>query len=330
MLTRDVRVEEFDASDWMICGEILGRTAPGSGPARGGIVALVEEGRTLKVLSTKAGRLELSALDGGTPLGEAVLRHGASWGVRLDRRALAMLSDRFARESKPSDDPLEQLGRLGVAVRELAEEGMLETYPRDARSLRIPTRHVLERALDALCPVGKTLLLGAFDGPEVATAIALHRGARGIERIVGPAVARTEMGLRSGDWMHDCRGLSRAFELGVGPLSLGCFAQKETFRRLVHDATPGAWTTAVAARKVVFHPVSPGLAIPFGVDVGWAAVVLAKGLASRLGIASFLGPAGPIRPAIERLREAASQGEVERLEPLSILRDLLRSWPGDS
>jgi hypothetical protein len=324
MLTADVRVEGFDVPDWMALRDIFSGASAASGHT-GGLVAWTQGERITKLVSTARGRLDPSGLPASAPLGALAEGYGARWAVRLDRGAAAELSDRFARSLESTDDLLGQALKLAKAVRELAEEGVLETYPRDARTLAFPSERIVLRALDVVCPVGKTVLLAAFDGAEVLTSLALHRGEHGIDRIVGPALVRREMGLVSGDWARDSRGLSRAVSLGVGPLSLGCFGQAETFRRLLRDTTPGAWATAVAARDVLFTPVTPALAIPLGLDVGRAAVVVARDLAARFGLSSWLAADGPLRPALERVREVAGSAELASalgFDPVALLREL--------
>jgi hypothetical protein len=72
---------------------------------------------------------------------------------------------------------------------------------------------------------------------------------------------------------------------------VGCYAELDTFRRLASDPVPGAWASAVAARDVVLTPVTPGVAVPLGVDAGRAVLSFAKGLAGRFGIVGGLSSA---------------------------------------
>ncbi len=306
MLTADVRVEEFDASDWIAIGDILGGRAPWQ---RDGLILVVDGARVVKLWSTARGRLEPQGIHADASLAALLEARGGAWATRLDRRVLPILCERFARRVEPLDDLSGQISKLAVTVRELAGEGLLESCPRDAREL-LPSVATIERALDVLCPVGKTLVLGAFEGGEVSTAFAAHRGPGGFDRIAGPATARTEMGMRSGDFTRDARGLARAYELSVGPLALGCFAEARTWKSLVADREPGAWAAAVAARELVFHPANVALSIPLAFDVGRVAAVAARELSARFGLSSWIERAG-------------------MLEPLSILRDLLSARPGN-
>lgn len=326
MLTPDVRVEGFDAADWIALGDIFGRgsasKAKPDAPS-GGVIALVDGGQVVKLLSTVHGRLEPSAADAEGPLGALALERGAAWAIRVRRSALAELSDRFARTLVREDRLLGQTLKLLGIVRELAMEGALETYPRDVHALPVPSEKTVARALDVLCPAGRTILVGAFEGSEVVTSIALHRSRAGFDRIVGPSEVRRDLGLVSADWTRNVPGLARAVELSVGPLALGCFAQVSTWKRLVFDRAPGAWAAAALGRELLLHPVGPAIAIPLGADVGRAAVAVARDLATRFG--GVLSGASPIREELSRFKNLG-QEELTRLlgfDPLGLLRELL-------
>jgi hypothetical protein len=338
VLTPDVRVEDFDVADWMALQTLLGAIKPrpatsarpgASTNARatgGGLVVLVAGESVVKVLSTRGGRVPPNASDATVPLAELAAAHGVSWVLRVEREILLRFSDRWARKLERHDDLLAQVSKVALTVRELVAEGRVETYPRDVTALPIPSERVVLRALDFICPPGKTLLFGVFEGSEVQTSVALHRGERGFDRIVGPAQLRRELGLVSVDWNTSCRGLARAAELSIGPVSFGCFAQASTWQALANDPEPGAFTRAVAAREVVLHPLAPALAIPLGVDVGRAAFAFAKDFAARLGAVPWLAASG-IGPALERARAFTFDGsEITRLlgfDPIAMIRELL-------
>jgi hypothetical protein len=335
MLTPDVRIEGFDAADWILLGQILGRDSarlsrgPGSEAEEspdapsGGVIVLLDGGHVVKVLSTVRGRLDPSRASVVGPLEDVAVAEGAAWALRVNRAALAELSDRFARRLVREDRFLGQSLKLLAVVRELADEGALETHPRDVRLLPVPSEKIVARSLDVVCPVGRTILLGAFEGGEVLTSVALHRGRGGFDRIVGPSEVRRDLGLVSADWTRNVPGLARAVELSVGPLALGCFAQMKTWKRLASDGAPGAWAAAALGRELLLHPVAPALAIPLGVDVGRAAVAVARDLAARFG--DVLSGASPLRQELNRFRDAG-QGELSRLlgfDPFALLRELL-------
>jgi hypothetical protein len=324
MLTADVRIEEFDTADWFALTHLLSYARSRKPLATGGIVVLLEGARVVQATSTARGRLDASDPLFSGPLAEAVELHGASFGLRLQRSALARIADGFAARIARGDDFLAQGVKLLKVVRTLTDEGLVETHPRDFRTLFAKER-LARRLLDALCPAGKTMVFTAFENGEVHTSIALHRGEQGFDRIVGPGVIRGEMGLVSGDWARDARGVARAVELGVGPLAIGCFAETPVWRKLIGQTGPGTWTAAVAARELIFHPLAPALAIPFGVDVGRAAVAVARDWASRFGVPPLLGNASPLRPAFDRVRDLSEKSELERrlgFDPFALLADL--------
>jgi hypothetical protein len=324
MLTADVRVEEFDTADWFALTHLLSYARSRKPLSTGGLVVLLEGGRVAQVTSTTRGRL-----DSGDPvfsgsLAAAAASQGASFAVRLERAALTRIADGFAGRIARGDDVFGQGIKLLKVVRALADEGVVETHPRDFRTLFAKER-LARRFVDALCPAGKTVLFAAFENGEVHTSVALHRGERGFDRIVGPGVIRGEMGLVSGDWARDARGVARAVELGVGPLAIGCFAETPVWRKLIGHTGPGTWTAAVAARELIFHPLAPAIAIPFGVDVGRAAVAVARDWASRFGVPALLGEASPLRPAFDRVRDLSEKTELERrlgFDPFALLADL--------
>jgi hypothetical protein len=337
MLTPDVRVEGFDAADWKALGEMLGQIRkPSPDAPLGGVIALTDGGRVVKLLSTTRGRLDPSSAAQGT-LEALALAHGAAWALRVERSSLAELGDRFARKLVRQDRFLGQVLKLLTVVRELAEEGAVETYPRDARGLPVPSEKMVTRVIDAVVPVGKTILVGAFDGGEVVTSVALHRDKGGFDRIVGPSDVRRDIGLTSADWTRNVPGLCRAVELSVGRLAIGGFAQMKTWKHLLGDRTPGAWAAAVLSRELILHPVAPAIAIPLGVDAGRAAVAVARDLAARFG--DVLLGASPFRREFDRLRDRG-HGESWHLgephshfpfgfDPLALFRELLSSGRSD-
>lgn len=288
MLARDVTVEDFDSEDWIRVGQILrGRLGsagtPTSTKAAGGLVFIADREHVRKALHTLEGRLDPQQIPPDAPLEELARSHGAGWAVRIHPGALRLLSARYGLRLDRSDDLENQILKLFVVLRELEAEGALELYPSKLRAIPIPSPRTIKLFWDAICPIGKSMFVAAFDGSDMSTSVALHRGQRGFDRIVGPERVRRETGLRSGDWRQNYRGVARAAELAVGPLALGAFAEERTWFRIVRDKSPGAWAAAVAARDIVFYPIAPALAIPLGIDVGRVAWALARDLADRFG-----------------------------------------------
>jgi hypothetical protein len=185
-------------------------------------------------------------------------------------------------------------------MRELEQEGEVELWPSAFRDWPIPTERAFESALDLVCPDHKVLVLGAFDDGELYTAVCLRRRGAAFDTIMGPERLRRDMGLLSGDFSRDYRYLGAAAEARLGPVAVGCYAELTTLRRLAGDTTPGAWASAVAARDVVLTPVTPGVAVPLGVDAGRAVLSFAKGLAGRFGLFDSLPMPSSLGPRLSR------------------------------
>ncbi len=267
---------------------------------------------------------------GSASLDDIASRHAARWALRVEDATLAALMERFA-ESLTIDDTLtSQALTLLRIVKEAAVAGRIETWPASVPNWPIPTDAVWDRALDAIVPPGKAIVLAVFERGELSTCVAARRGHLGFEHILGPARLRDDMGLISGEVARDYRHLVRAVEARVGELSLGCFAEVGTFRQLLQSPTPGAWAAAIAARDVILSPVPPAMAIPLGLDVGRAAVVAIRGLAERMGAAAWLTSDGPLGPTFARVRSASEALDLEGLlgfDPLQLLRKLLEREP---
>jgi hypothetical protein len=196
----------------------------------------------------------------------------------------------------------------------------IELWPRRLRGVPIPSSAVVDGSIDTICPVGRTILVGLFEGGELWTCVALRRAARGFDLILGPDELRLDMGLLAGDWRRDYRHLARVVEDRAGPLALGCYAEVETIRRLEVDATPGAWARAVAVRDVILSPLAPPLAIPIGLDAGRAAFAALRSVAERWD------PLGVAAPALERVKERLGREDVADVlgfHPLELLRKML-------
>lgn len=269
---------------------VEGTTSTGSG----GVVIVTEGKQPIKLLSTWQGRLNVRDQVWPVALPELAARHGARWAMHLQFGALQLLFDRFADGIGPDDDYLTQVLSLMSLVRQFEAEGRLRVWPQSLSQWPIPSQKTALRALDALCPAGQSLLLGVFRRGELYTAIALRRGERGFDRIVGPHPLRTAMGLVSGDWTRDYRYLLGAAEQCVGPVCVGCFAELHTLQALAGSRRRGTWTEAIAMREVILSPVVPALAIPLSIDVGMAAIETVRTLAERARTIDWLAPAGPL------------------------------------
>jgi len=222
-------------------------------------------------------------------------------------------------------------------LRELESENRVRFWPWRLDQWHVPSERMLLRAFDAFCPAGRAVLLGVFDRGEVATCLAARRRGTGFDWIVGPDELRNEMGLVSGDWTRDYRHLARAVESRIAPLSIGCFGEMTTFRRLAADTSPGAWAAAVASRDVILSPIVPAVAIPLGIDAGRAAMAAMRGLAERLGRGGWRDQRALLSPALERVRELTGrevfgEGGLEGLlgfDPFAFLEKALGRRPRD-
>ncbi|HVY48996.1 MAG TPA: hypothetical protein VHB21_24065 [Minicystis sp.] len=336
MFSADVRFEGFTATDWTrVLSLFRPRRAAGEArdPARphGGVVAVHKDGRLLKLVHTAVGRLRLDEARAAWPLAvdELARRHDASWAAVLELGALEAIMEGFGAKSRRTDDATTQLLHLVELAQIEVLRRRIELWPRRLRGVPIPSPAVVHGTMDALCPVGKTMLLGAFEAGELWTMVALRRGAGGLDLILGPDEVRADMGLLAGDWRRDHRHLARAVEHRGGPLAFGCYAEVATLRRLEVDPTPGAWARAAAVRDVILAPLPAPLAIPLGLDAGRAAFAALRSAAERLD------PLGVAAPALERLRErivTASQrepaeGEGHERGPVADLVALLGFHP---
>jgi hypothetical protein len=244
------------------------------------------------VMSTTRGRLPPPP-PGTVAAAALAAEHSASFAIVLSRSALEQFGDRFARRLSRGQSFHLQVEACFAALRELEQEGEIDLWPTPFGEWPIPTERAFASALDLVCPDGRVLVLGAFHAGELYTALCLRRRGAGFDTVMGPDRLRRDMGLLSGDFSRDYRYLSAAVEARLGVVGVGCYAELHTFRQLARETQPGAWASAVAARDVVLTPVTPGLAVPLGLDAGRAALSLAKGFISRFGLLDGLkAPAG--------------------------------------
>lgn len=342
MLSADCRLEGFTTSDWTrVLSLFQPRRASGKERdptrARGGVVLVHQGGKLLKLLHTQVGRLRRDDVErmlapaegGGAPARgmppidpEALARQAhASWAAVVELGALDNVMDRFGERARRGDDIATQLLTIAELSLEEVAAGRIALWPRRLAGMPIPSPGMVDATLDTVCPPGKSMLIGLFEGGELWTSLAMRRGRSGFDLILGPDEVRPDMGLLAGDWRRDYRHLSRAIEDRVGgPLALGCFSEATTIKKLVVDATPGAWARAAAVRDVILSPVPLALTIPIGLDVGRAALSALRAVAERAD------PIGVVGPSIQALKERFSEREVERVlgfHPLELLRRLV-------
>lgn len=326
MFSADVQVLDFTAQDWLRLPDLFRQPgSPRKEPTAGGILAARRGDRIVKVTSTVRGRLP-PPWAGHATAEELAREHGGDFAVVLSTVALEQLGDRFAQRMARGQSFYQHIEAFIGALRELEQGGELELWPKPLSEWPIPTERAFTSALDLVCPDGKSLVLGAFDDGELYTALCLRRKGAAFDLVMGPDRLRRDMGLLSGDFSRDYRYLGAAAEARLGPIAVGCYAQLDTFRYLSAETQPGAWATAVAARDVVLTPVTPGLAVPLGVDAGRAALQFAKGLAERFGVLGGLRGSATLGPALGRAY-AYVQGDVQRylgFDPWRVLSQWFR------
>ncbi len=307
MLSADVRFEGFTTTDWTRVLSLFRprrRSSEQRDPARprGGVVAVHARGTLLKLVHTEVGRLRLDDAQRAFPCPAEALAHAhhASWCAILEAGTLESIMDRFAERTRRGDDIAAQSLTVLHLAREEALAGRIEIWPGRLRGVPIPSPAMVRGSLDSVCPTGRTMVLGLFEEGELWTSIALRRGLGGFNLVLGPDEVRADMGLLAGDWRRDYRHLSRVIEDRSGPLAFGCYAEVATLRKLEVDPTPGAWARAAALRELILSPLPAPLAIPLGVDAGWAAWSALRAVAERLD------PVGVVAPAMAALRDLAA------------------------
>lgn len=315
MLSPDVRFEDFTHQQWLRLFEVFRPdaeapranevSAPSTAAAEGGVVA-VTTGTTLrKLVSTKSGRIDPSAEPWPEPLSALAARHGARWAAEFSASALDELMERFGARLARGQDYLAQLLEFVRILRELEAERAIVVYPARISDWPLPSERAVLRALDLLCAPGKCIVLGVFEAGELATCLVARRSARGFDRVIGPDGLAREMGLLSGDFRRDYRYLAGAVEREIGPISVGCYGEIATFKRLSRGDEPGAWARAVAAQEVIVTPVTPGLALPLGIDAGRAAFRELRSLATRFGAGHWFSSESPLAGAFGKLERPA-------------------------
>jgi hypothetical protein len=324
VLTPDVRVEGFDSTEWSRLSDLFRATrAPDPSGERGGVVAVTSGARLRKLVHTERGRLNPAAEAWPVELEALRVRHRARWAAELAFGALDELAERFADRVRPDQDFLAQCLELLATLRELEAEGSLRVTPGSLAAWPVPKQNVILSVTDAICPRGKAIVLAAFENGELYTCLVARRGERGFDLLVGPSELRSSIGFLSGDFRRDYRYVSSAVERQVAPISLGCYAEIGTYRRLARGDILGGWATAVAARDVILSPAPAAVAVPLGLDVGRAAFAGFRALAERAGVAPWLGGVSAMIGRSEGF-QALERDISQRLgfDPLKLAREL--------
>ncbi len=333
MLTPDVRFEGWTPTDWSRFLSVW-RTAPAAHEAaanddapHGGLVLVHDGGRVRKALHTIDGRVDPLTIGWPRALPELAREQRAAWLLALHVGALEELMERFGARVRRGDDALSQALVFFAAFRELLAEGAIASWPRRLEAIPIPTRAMVDRAIDAIAPPGRAVLLALYEDGELWTAGVARRAMGAPARfdlLAGPSRLRREMGLVSGELRRDYRHLVEAVDALYGPVAMSLHADVGTFRDLVARAEPGDWARAVALRDVVLSPIPQVLALPLGVDATRGAVRFAARMAR------LVDPIGVVQPLLgwvqHVLPELPSVGgrAAPGFDPLEALRRLMQ------
>lgn len=330
MLTADVRFEGFTPTDWsrfLSLFKVEAKQPLDGEEKRGGLVIVHQGGRVRKALHTIEGRIDPHAITWPADLEQVAKDAHAAWVWAFETGALDELMERFGARIRRTDDVLDQALVLFGAFRELLESGAIASWPRRLKGVPIPTRAMVDRAIDALVPQGKCMLLALYEdeGSELWTSIVLRRSRETPARfdlIAGPIQLRREIGLVSGEFRRDSRHMVAAVEALYAPVSVALHAEVGTFRRLITSAQPGDWARAVGLRDVVLSPLPVVLTLPLGLDATRGAFELVSRAAKQID------PIGIAQPILKLLEKAVPQlpptgGASRGFDPLELLRRAL-------
>ena len=317
MLTRDVRFEGWDSVSWLRLISLFARPEVEKKESHrsGGVLAVHDGGRLRKLLHTRVGRLDPRAQPWPVTLEALAEKHGAAWAIAFHMGALDEVMERFGARARREDDLIVQALSLAQIAREMALEGAIEAWPTRLGAMRLPSAQVVTRAIESVCPVGRSVAGGLFEDGHLVTALVVRRRADGFDLVLGPDELVPSMGLLSGDWRRDYAHLARAVTATAGPLSAGVFTETRTLRRLLADPTPGTWARAVLVRDVIVSPMSIAAALPIAIDAARGAFATARAIGERYD------PTGRVAPALRLLR--AGEGPRGPRSLVDVARRLL-------
>jgi len=323
VFTPNVRFTGFTSTEWRRLGDLF-RGARGRDTAQqGGVVALGDGRRLLKLVHTRRGRLDPLAQAWPSSLSALAEQHQADWALEVHDGALRDMAERFAEGLRPEHDYLKQTLDLLDIVRSYAGIGRFKAWPPRIIHWPVPSYSTVLRAMDAFCPQGKSIALGVFHQGELYTALAARREGAGFDALLGPEVLRPRMGLLSGEWSRDYRHVLTAVEQELGPVYQGFFAEFSTLGRLLDSDEPGTFARAVALRDLIIAPAGPLVAVPLAVDTARATLRAAQRLVSR----ARLDSTRPWAKISDRVQAANMSGwevaDILGFDPLALLKKLV-------
>ncbi len=279
---------------------------------RGGVLLVFHDGvRVLRAVHTLRGPLAADAWQGPETLRALAARTHTRFAVALRTGALESFFERVGGRITAHDDPFVTASLVLGVARELLEDGAAYVLPEVPRGVPLPPVDVALRAWDALLPDGRTAALVLFEGEHLDTALLARRRGLCLDRLHGPEVLHRLVGPLGGDFRRDYRVIRAAIERDLGPMSVGVFAQTDTFRALLRRDDAGAWARAVAARDVVVDPMPPWFAVAAGAGAMRAAARRSSDLFAGV---EFPGPArpDPVAPRPPRAGRARGRGRPSR------------------
>jgi len=285
MLTWDVRLEGFDTQDWLSLWTILNPAAGAVRPATdsGGIVAIHERRALRKLLHTRRGAMDRTGHPWPMTAQNLAAMHGARWALVLEHGALDTVMENVADRMRPDDDLLDQVLTAWQVVRELARARKLDVWPGSLRTVPVPTKEIITRAMDLFVPDQHVIVIASWDGPRLQTSMAVRRAGAGFDRVIGPDDLRRELEPAPGDMRAAHRKLCGAIAGRLGAVSLGLSADTAVWATMGAEGEPGRWARLVTAGAVVIEPMPVGVAIPIAVDAGRVAYGTLRSVARRLG-----------------------------------------------
>lgn len=339
MIVHDTRIEGFDARSWhrlltLILPGIASHppqawTVDGRERARGGLVVVMLDGAgdgARLALHSARGVIPVEGWTSPRELDAFAQRHGARFALALRDGALETLYDRVGGRLTLDDDTWTTLWVVAGALRELLDERAMYAVPTPPSAVPLPPADALRAGWDRVLPPGHGVVVALFDEGRLDTGLVAHREGAGLTFLHGPEVLARMAGPLRGDPAVDHRALRAACDAWAGPLSMGLFARTETLRTLLRDATPGAWTQAVAAREVVFDPWPAWVGLVVGAD---AVRLFARNVRE---VAALFDMTAPFLAAAREFADRLGVPDLRALlgfDPLDALSSLLRRSGSD-
>ncbi len=346
MISADLRVEGYDAHSWRHLLSLFSPSVeerleaperrsdaaeqPPAEHATGMLLLVLDDReRPLLALHSHRGRLPLPDAEALSDPA-ALCRNHLARGVLLIRDgALQEVGERLAARVGRGDDYLAQWLDVWRVLRDLSAAGLIRRWPPfEGRSVPVPSREAVQRALDLVLPDGKAFCMVLWEAERPWTAAVLRRRAGSIDLLAGPDLLARWTGPLGGDWRRDHRVVLAAVEREVAPVHLGLFGEAATVHRLLRRGEAGAWAQAVAVRDIVLLPSPPYVHLALGAD----AVRGVASAASRLlgGIEPWAALTPLLDEARARIAESSGLHALLGFAPLEQLGRWLRAREGDS